>query len=170
MASRRRYPKRGPKPAAPEQGGVSGGSHQSMADQPLKLVDSDAWWSPEDADLAVGRDPDGPGEDDADRSIPARRLLFAGIAIFAITVATVVFLPDIVAVLTPMGAMIAFGAIVASAVVTAAPKREPARHREAEGKAVACGGPRPVGELSRRMAKRKDEDGCGPGGGGSCGC
>ncbi len=133
-----------------------------MPDQPLHIADSDAWWSPEDADLSVGKTHQ---EEDEDRPIPARRLLYAGIAIFIITVVTVVFLPDIVAVLTPMGAMIAFGAIVASAVVTAAPKREGQRKQEAEGKAVSCGGPRPVGELSRRMANKKD-DGCGP----SCGC
>lgn len=135
-----------------------------MPDKPLQIVDSDDWWSPEDAALPVGQGPAADAEDEP-RPIPARRLLYAGIAIFIITVLTVVFLPDIVAVLTPMGAMVAFGAIVASAVVTAAPKREPPRGSEPEGKAVGCGGPRPVGELSRRMASKKD-DGCGP----SCGC
>jgi hypothetical protein len=137
-----------------------------MPDKPLQLADADTWWSPEDAGLPVGRTQEAEVED---RPIPARRLLYAGIAIFFITVVTVVFLPDIVAVLTPMGAMIAFAAIVASAVVTAAPRSESTRTHEAEGKAVTCGGPRPVGELSRRMANKKD-DGCGPGGGGSCGC
>jgi hypothetical protein len=134
-----------------------------MPDQPLHLADPDAWWSPEDANLPVGKAHD--ATEDEGRPIPGRRLLIAGVLIFVLTTVTVFFLPDIVAVLTPMGAMIAFAAIVASAVVTAAPKREPAGRREAEGKAVTCGGPRPVGELSRRMANRKD-DGCGP----SCGC
>lgn len=137
-----------------------------MPDQPLNRMDPDAWWSPDDAELPVGQASDSEPED---RPIPARRLLIAGIAIFIITVITVVFLPDIVAVLSPMGAMIAFAAIVASAVVTAAPKREGQRKQHAEGKAITCGGPRPIGELSRRMANKKN-DGCGPGAGGSCGC
>lgn len=141
-----------------------------MPDQPLDIDDADNWWSPDDAALPVGqaRDPQ-QLDDDEPRPIPARRLLYAGVLIFLVTVVTVVFLPDIVAVLTPMGAMVAFGAIVASAVVTAAPKRDPSRRSEPEGKAVGCGGPRPVGELSRRMANKKN-DGGGPSGGGSCGC
>ncbi|MEQ8316978.1 MAG: hypothetical protein RIE77_13980 [Phycisphaerales bacterium] len=136
-----------------------------MPDRPLEIVDSDNWWSPDDAGLPVGAEAE---PEDEDRPIPGRRLLIAGVLIFVLTTVTVVFLPNIVAVLTPMGAMVAFGAIVAAAVVTAAPKKPSQRPREAEGKAISCGGPRPVGELSRRMADNKGRDSCGPGG--SCGC
>ncbi|MFI4917587.1 MAG: hypothetical protein ACIAS6_13915 [Phycisphaerales bacterium JB060] len=145
-----------------------------MPDHSIRLTqdtNDDSWWSPDDAALSVGKT--NQEDNDEPRPIPARRLLYAGVLIFLVTVVTVVFLPDIVAVLTPMGAMVAFGAIVASAVVTAAPKREPPGRQQADGKAVTCGGPRPVGELSRRMAEKRDREngGCGPGsGGGSCGC
>lgn len=166
-ARRRREQPSEKRPSVPqrEQRSDRGGSPQAMPDRSLDIVDSDDWWSPQDADLAVGRTQD--IDDEEGRPIPGRRLLIAGVLIFALTTITVVFLPDIVAVLTPMGAMVAFGAIVASAVVTAAPKREPQKSREVDGKAVTCGGPRPVGELSRRMAgKNRDDGGCGP----SCGC
>ena len=83
----------------------------------------DAWWSPEDASLAVGDEAAAVEDDDEGRPIPARRLLIAGVLIFVFTTVSVVFLPEIVAVLSPMGAMVAFGAIVAAAVLTAAPKR-----------------------------------------------
>lgn len=129
--------------------------------------ESDAWWSPDDANLPVGQTHDAHRlEEDEGRPIPARRLLIAGVLIFLIVVVTVVFLPDIVAVLSPMGAMIAFAAIIASAVVTAAPKQSTERAAtDDNAKPVGCGGPRPIGEMSRRMANKKD-DGCGP----SCGC
>lgn len=142
-----------------------------MPDQPLQPQglsgESDAWWSPDDANLPVGQTHDPHQlEEDEGRPIPTRRLLVAGVLIFLIVVVTVVFLPDIVAVLTPMGAMVAFAAIIASAVVTAAPKRSPERAAEDDNaKPVSCGGPRPIGEMSRRMANKKD-GGCGP----SCGC
>ena len=127
----------------------------------------ETWWSPEDAGLAVGSEAHTVDDDDEGRPIPARRLLIAGVLIFAFTNVSVVFLPNIVAVLSPMGAMVAFGAIVAAAVVTAAPKRKEVRDSSLDdAKPVRCGGPRPVGELSRRMANRKD-GGCGSGG---CGC
>ncbi|MEO1279973.1 MAG: hypothetical protein AAFV77_13520 [Planctomycetota bacterium] len=125
----------------------------------------DAWWSPDDAKLTVGEEPLTIDEDEVDRPIPARRLLIAGVLIFAFTTVSVVFLPNIVAVLSPMGAMVAFTAIVAAAVVTAAPKRtQPSESTLDNAKPMSCGGPRPVGELSRRMAKRKDGGSCGPGG------
>ena len=135
-----------------------------MADRPLKIADADDWWSPEDAELRVGAEE---ADEAEDRPIPGRRLLIAGVLIFVITTVTVVFLPNIVAVLTPTGAMVAFAAIVAAAVVTAAPKRQSQPTREAEGKAITCGGPRPVGELSGKMADKNNQGGCG---GGSCGC
>ncbi len=125
----------------------------------------DAWWSPEDAKLTVGHEPIAIDEGEVDRPIPARRLLIAGVLIFLFTTVSVVFLPNIVAVLSPMGAMVAFGAIVAAAVVTAAPKREqPSESSMDDAKPMSCSGPRPVGELSRRMANRKDGGSCGPGG------
>lgn len=144
-----------------------------MPDNPLNLAQdphsaaAENWWSPDDASLPVGQAHD-PHQSDEDqgRPIPARRLLIAGVLIFLIVVVTVVFLPDIVAVLTPMGAMIAFAAIIASAVVTAAPKGSTERAAtDDNAKPVSCGGPRPIGEMSRRAANKKD-DGCGP----SCGC
>ena len=165
---RQRQSENGPPEHAREQSAQSAGSSRAMPDQPLHIADSDAWWSLEDANLPVGKthEPD----EDEDRPIPGRRLLIAGIAIFVITVVSVVFLPDIVAVLTPMGAMLAFGAIVASAVVTAAP-RQPKIDKDGldDAKPISCGGVRPVGEMSRRMANKNGNDGCGPGGG-SCGC
>lgn len=137
-----------------------------MPDKPLQVVDAENWWSPDDAGLPVGQVHDHDAPDQIDRPIPARRLLIAGVLIFLIVVVTVVFLPDIVAVLTPMGAMIAFAAIIASAVVTAAPKGSTERAAtDDNAKPVSCGGPRPIGEMSRRAANKKD-DGCGP----SCGC
>lgn len=134
-----------------------------MPDRPLTTVDDDAWWMPEDAHLAVGE----PEEADGGRPIPARRLLIAGVAILIITTVSIVFLPDIVAVLTPMGAMVAFAAIVASAVVTAAPRQPKPEHDGLDdARPIRCGGVRPVGELSRKVAKKKGSGGCGP----SCGC
>ncbi|UYV11575.1 MAG: hypothetical protein NCW75_09700 [Phycisphaera sp.] len=164
MASRRRYPKPGPPPEGPgEQTPAGGGSPDAMPDRPLQVVDAENWWSPDDASLPVGQTHE---EEDEGRPIPARRLLIAGVLIFILTTVTVVFLPDIVAVLSPMGAMIAFAAIIASAVVTAAPKQPTGRAAmDDNAKPVSCGGPRPIGEMSRRMANKKD-DGCGP----SCGC
>lgn len=147
-----------------------------MPDRPLPTVDEDTWWMPEDAHLAVGQ----PEEADEGRPIPARRLLIAGVAILIITTVSVVFLPDIVAVLTPMGAMVAFAAIVASAVVTAAPRQpKPERDGLDDARPIRCGGVRPVGELSRKAAMKKKGSGGGGGGGGrggsggcgpSCGC
>lgn len=136
-----------------------------MADTPLHIVnsgsDADAWWSPEDAHLPVGQEARADAEPEP-RPIPARRLLIAGVLIFILTTITVVFLPDIVAVLTPMGAMVAFAAIVASAVVTAAPRQPKATGDGLEdAKPITCGGVRPVGEMSRRAAKKKN-GGCGP--------
>ena len=140
-------------------------SSEAMPDQRLHLVDSDNWWSPEDANLPVGQEV-GAVDEPEPRPIPARRLLVAGVLIFLITVVTVVFLPDIIAVLTPMGAMIAFAAIVASAVVTAAPRQpQPSDDGLDDAKPLSCGGVRPVGEMSRRAAQKKNGD-CGP----SCGC
>lgn len=136
-----------------------------MPDQPLDIADADNWWSPADAELSVGQEAEAAGGPEP-RPIPARRLLIAGVLIFVLTTITVVFLPDIVAVLTPMGAMIAFAAIVASAVVTAAPRQpKPTGDGLDDAKPISCGGVRPVGEMSRRAAKKKD-GGCGP----SCGC
>lgn len=169
MPSRRRYPK--PDHGPGEQTQAPAGSPEAMPDKPLQVVDADNWWSPDDASLPVGQTHE---DEEEGRPVPARRLLIAGVLIFLIVVVTVVFLPDIVAVLTPMGAMIAFAAIVASAVVTAAPKRSPEQAGvDDNAKPVSCGGPRPIGEMSRRMANKKanmKNDGCGPGGGGSCGC
>lgn len=178
MPARRRYPEHNQRPDAwpgeqppagegsptpreaqkqPETGGP-------MADKPLHIVDSDSWWSPQDADLPVGQE--GEASEPEPKPIPARRLLIAGVVIFVLTTVTVVFLPDIVAVLSPMGAMIAFAAIVASAVVTAAPRQpKPERDGLDDAKPITCGGVRPVGEMSRRAARKKD-GGCGP----SCGC
>ena len=156
---------------AREQAPAAGGSPPAMPDRPmptrpLTTVDDDTWWMPEDAQLAVGE----PEQAERGQPIPTRRLLYAGLAIFVITTVSVVFLPDIVAVLTPMGAMVAFAAIVASAVVTAAPRQpKPERDGLDDARSIGCGGVRPVGELSRRAARRKNNNGCGPGGG-SCGC
>lgn len=136
-----------------------------MTDKPLQIVDSENWWSPQDVNLPVGQDAESAVESEP-RPVPARRLLIAGVLIFILTTVTVAFLPDIVAVLTPMGAMIAFAAIVASAVVTAAPRQpKPESDGLEDAKPISCGGVRPVGEMSRRAAHKKD-DGCGP----TCGC
>lgn len=161
MSSRRRYPKPDQGPVEQTQGPE--GSSGAMPDKPLQVVDAENWWSPDDAGLPVGQTHN---DEDQGQPIPARRLLVAGVLIFLIVVVTVVFLPDIVAVLSPMGAMIAFAAIIASAVVTAAPKRSTERAAaDDNAKPVSCGGPRPIGEMSRRAANKKD-GGCGP----SCGC
>lgn len=173
MPVRRRYPRRGEQtPAGEGSPTPREETGDPMTDKPLHIrdagpVDPDEWWSPQDADLPVGQKADA-GEPEP-TPIPARRLLIAGVLIFVFTTVSIVFLPDIVAVLSPMGAMIAFGAIVAAAVVTAAPKRaESERSALDDARPVRCGGPRPVGELSRRMAERKGNDGgCGSGG---CGC
>jgi len=123
------------------------------------------------ADVVPHAPPQSHGEDaPADPRLP-RRLLVAGVLIAALATVSIVFLPTILAVLTPMGALVAFAAIVAGAVIAAAPGTSPsegaaaggASDRESAGDArpITCAGPRPVGELSRRAAG--DRDSCGPG-------
>ena len=152
-----------------EQAPDRGRSAKAVPDDPIQLArghsadPAESWWSPEDAQLSVGQDVS--ADEPEGRPIPTRRLLVAGVLIFVFTTVSIVFLPDIVAVLSPMGAMVAFAAIVAAAVVTAAPRRTEVGSTMDDAKPVSCGGPRPVGELSRRMADKKD-GGCGP----SCGC
>ncbi|GIW74365.1 MAG: hypothetical protein KatS3mg103_0887 [Phycisphaerales bacterium] len=93
----------------------------------------------------------------AQRAIPARRLLIAGVLILALAIASVAFLPEVVAVLTPQGAAVAFLAILASAILTAAPSATDATAEQNAADAdrhaacpFGCGcGPRPVGERTR---------------------
>lgn len=100
-------------------------------------------------------------EDPQDVARVGRRLLVAGLLISALAIASVFFLPTIIAILTPMGAMVVFIAILAGALLTAAPKKtEPARPLD-DARPVSCGGPRPVGEMSRRA---RGGHSCGPGG------
>lgn len=136
------------------------GPNLRLAGEPARRVPTGGSYQPDNLAYEIPDDLPGEDFDETDGGKLAKRLIIAFVLIAAIALVNILVLRRFDMDLHPMVLFGAFGVILAASVISAFESRPRKVQDEANDMGCAvgcCQGPRPIGELSRKAAQKRNQ-------------